>query len=173
MNNVGSNKQCENCSILITEKYGSGRFCSSQCARSFSTKKNRNDISKKVSNTLKGRASFTEKQLLSRREWGKKWGKKWGAIQREKKMMRLVNIRGDILDITYGQLEEYRKTHLACEMCGVLPNTSRNGMNKNLAIDHSHKTMKFRGLLCVSCNRFLGYYENSKLIAEEYLNTRH
>ena len=45
---------CENCSSLIIEKYGSGRFCSSTCARGFSTKSNREEISKKVSKKLKG-----------------------------------------------------------------------------------------------------------------------
>ena len=29
---------CENCKLEIKEKYGSGRFCSSKCARCFSTK---------------------------------------------------------------------------------------------------------------------------------------
>jgi very-short-patch-repair endonuclease len=43
---------CENCSSLIYEKYGSGRFCSSKCARSFSAKVNREETNKKISKTL-------------------------------------------------------------------------------------------------------------------------
>lgn len=44
---------CENCSVIHNGKYGSGRFCSSKCSRSYSTKINREEINKKVSRTLK------------------------------------------------------------------------------------------------------------------------
>jgi very-short-patch-repair endonuclease len=44
---------CECCSVNHDGLYGSGRFCSSVCARSFSTKKNRNSINEKVSKKLK------------------------------------------------------------------------------------------------------------------------
>ena len=45
---------CEHCKNRHNENYGSGRFCSSICARSFSTSKNRKIINKKISNKLKG-----------------------------------------------------------------------------------------------------------------------
>lgn len=44
--------KCEMCQKDITSCYGSGRFCSSYCARGFSTSKNRDEISMKVSKTL-------------------------------------------------------------------------------------------------------------------------
>jgi len=47
-------KNCEKCDTSHTGSYGSGRFCSSECARSFSTSKNRKAINEKVSKTLKG-----------------------------------------------------------------------------------------------------------------------
>lgn len=40
---------CENCKEPILIKYGSGRFCTEKCSRSFSTSKNREDINKKIS----------------------------------------------------------------------------------------------------------------------------
>lgn len=43
---------CENCQTEIIEKYASGRFCSSKCARGFSTKANRKEINAKVSASL-------------------------------------------------------------------------------------------------------------------------
>jgi hypothetical protein len=46
-------KLCETCNIVHDGIYGSGRFCSSKCARSFSTKDKRTEISKKVSLKLK------------------------------------------------------------------------------------------------------------------------
>lgn len=44
---------CENCRETHDGSYGSGRFCSSKCARGFSTKVQRQEISKKASDTLK------------------------------------------------------------------------------------------------------------------------
>jgi hypothetical protein len=46
--------ECENCKTDHTGEYGSGRFCSSKCARGFSTKNKRDDINKRVSFKLKG-----------------------------------------------------------------------------------------------------------------------
>jgi very-short-patch-repair endonuclease len=48
------NKHCENCGKTHHGEYGSGRFCSIKCARSFSTKNKRKQINEKVSKTLKG-----------------------------------------------------------------------------------------------------------------------
>lgn len=43
---------CENCGIAHDGSYGSGRFCSSKCARGFSTKAKRKEINEKVSKKL-------------------------------------------------------------------------------------------------------------------------
>lgn len=43
---------CENCNKQHDGSYGSGRFCSSKCARGFSTKAKRKEINKKVSEKL-------------------------------------------------------------------------------------------------------------------------
>ena len=47
--------KCENCSTEHDQKYGSGRFCSSKCARGFATKAKRTEINKKVSSKLLNR----------------------------------------------------------------------------------------------------------------------
>jgi len=47
-------KECENCKQTHEGFYGSGRFCSSKCARGFSTKNKRKEINEKVSKTLTG-----------------------------------------------------------------------------------------------------------------------
>lgn len=47
---------CENCKKLHNGEYGSGRFCSQKCARSFSTRKKRKEINQKVSKTLRTRS---------------------------------------------------------------------------------------------------------------------
>lgn len=46
--------RCEKCSVDHDGSYASGRFCSSKCAKSFSTTKNRKDINEKVKKKLKG-----------------------------------------------------------------------------------------------------------------------
>lgn len=45
--------QCEKCGKEHDGSYGSGRFCSAHCARSFSTLNNRLEINQKVSETLR------------------------------------------------------------------------------------------------------------------------
>lgn len=47
-------KNCENCSSLHNGEYGSGRFCSSKCARSFSSNINKAEKNIKISKALKG-----------------------------------------------------------------------------------------------------------------------
>ncbi len=46
--------KCENCETENDGKYGSGRFCSSKCSRSFSTKTKRKEINDKISKRIKG-----------------------------------------------------------------------------------------------------------------------
>ena len=46
-----------------------------------------------------------------------------------------------------------------CKICGSILNSSRY---TKLAIDHDHKTGKFRGLLCTNCNTGLGLFKYSK-----------
>lgn len=81
---------------------------------------------------------------------------------------------GDKLDITKEQLDIYKETHKYCEICGKTINEATKWDSKfapkNLCIDHNHKTLKFRGLLCSTCNRQLGWYEKYKSEIEQYLN---
>ena len=57
--------KCENCNISHDGSYGSGRFCSSKCARGFSTKNKRTEINKKVSKSLMGHklTELTKKKI--------------------------------------------------------------------------------------------------------------
>lgn len=54
--------KCENCNKDHNGSYGSGRFCSVKCARGFSTKGKRNEISRKVSITLGGTGILKPKE---------------------------------------------------------------------------------------------------------------
>lgn len=50
-------KKCECCGEIHNGDYGSGRFCTSKCAKSFSTKSKRKEINEKVSKKLTGQES--------------------------------------------------------------------------------------------------------------------
>jgi hypothetical protein len=53
---------CERCSQPHSGVYGSGRFCSSKCARGFSTKAKRKEINATVSAKLRARLQTKENQ---------------------------------------------------------------------------------------------------------------
>ena len=72
--------------------------------------------------------------------------------------------------ITLEQYEEiFKKQNGLCAICGSPP----RGRMKNLSVDHDHVTNNVRGLLCVTCNRALGYLENPEWHskATEYLQS--
>ena len=85
-----------------------------------------------------------------------------------------IKIGNTELDITGSELDEYRKLHNTCEICGKTVEETVKWNSKyaakNLCIDHDHKTNKFRGLLCSVCNRQLGWYENNEEAINKYLN---
>lgn len=71
-------KTCENCSSLNNGNYGSGRFCSSKCARGFSTKNKRNEINLKVSKTMtgSGNGNVSKKCKFCKKKFVVEWNKR-------------------------------------------------------------------------------------------------
>lgn len=51
-----------------------------------------------------------------------------------------------------------------CALCGTIP------QNRNLDVDHSHKTGKVRALLCNSCNRGLGHFKENIEVLTKAIN---
>lgn len=74
--------------------------------------------------------------------------------------------------ITIRELEEYRKNHQVCEICGRKETTQNN--RNHLAYDHDHKTGQFRGMLCFRCNvsfdYFCKYYEGFESYYKKHMN---
>lgn len=168
MQDLGS--KCEYCHKYHAGDYGSGRFCSAKCARGFSTKARREEISEKVSKTLKRKyVNGRLNKFLADPQFQHAVAKRGAVANHAKHLARLVKVKTTNrvfheLDITYKELEEYRGCHPRCEICGALPKDGRQ-----LACDHDHKSLKFRGLLCTACNRKLGWYEHLKENIAQYL----
>jgi hypothetical protein len=54
-----------------------------------------------------------------------------------------------------------------CAICGA---NDPGGPGKRFVVDHNHQTEEVRGLLCNSCNRALGYFQDSPSILSKALN---
>lgn len=80
--------------------------------------------------------------------------------------------KSQMLKQTYGiTIEEYEalleKQNNVCAICKQPELTVRN---KNLAVDHCHKSGKIRGLLCSHCNRAIGLMKDDYKILREAAN---
>lgn len=72
------------------------------------------------------------------------------------KLPKALAARQSALKRTYGiTLEQYdqllKKQDGRCAIC----QRPRESFNKNLAVEHDHKTLEIRGLCCTFCNRYV------------------
>ena len=86
--------------------------------------------------------------------------KKYAQENREK---RAATCRNSKLKSTYGiTAEDYEimlaKQNGVCAICKA--ECSRRRSSKFFCVDHCHKTLKIRGLLCNRCNTALGLFED-------------
>lgn len=130
--------------------------------------------------------SFYKKKTRTKRGWAwdtycidcrKTAYREYGVLNRAKRNARLRRWRHDNpltakendrrkrLRYKYGISEDdLKKLEISqkgkCAICGQT--------TKRLCIDHSHKSGKARGMLCQTCNTFLGWYENKAGIIIEF-----
>jgi len=88
------------------------------------------------------------------------------ADGRKKALLRAEYQRSWRLTRRFGISRELYNKMLAeqggvCAICGKKEtHTNGHGRVKELSVDHNHKTRAVRGLLCVRCNRGIGYLDD-------------
>ena len=85
--------------------------------------------------------------------------KRYFAIPKNKRKQReRFWKKAGIKNMTYERYEEMliQQDH-CCKICG----THKDGLTRELAVDHNHETGEVRGLLCGQCNYFLGIVSNN------------
>jgi hypothetical protein len=101
---------------------------------------------------------------MNRKQDAKRWSEKREILIAQRRRAHLRREFG----ITIEHFEElFQKQGGVCMIC------KQNSQEKQLAVDHDHKTGKIRSLLCENCNRGLGMFSEdiSRLKnAIEYLN---
>ena len=76
------------------------------------------------------------------------------------------------IDKTVGEIDKLKSEITKCQICGksVEDIRAENNHFKSLCIDHDHITNKFRGLLCLTCNSNLAWYEANRKSIEDYID---
>lgn len=172
---ISEQHACERCHKIMTKWYGSGRFCSQSCANSKDnsgmkyTCKCQYCEKQFVKDTAKTRH---EKYCVLNPNRPSKAGQHKYRLDKSIDFYRIGSPQQMLVN-TIEDVENYLSEHLTCEICGkaVEETVKWNSKNapKRLCVDHDHKTMQFRGVLCSVCNRQLGWYEANKEAINKYL----
>lgn len=115
---------CENCTLEHDGSYGSGRFCSRSCVCAFATKENREQVSLKISETLK------KKGLIPKNPFPRGWNHTESGKLMLKKIRATghpVRIPDDLVFVvnsghsSVAKARFYSKTPDICTKCGQGP----------------------------------------------------
>lgn len=169
---------CETCGKILTSYYGSGRFCNRSCANKFPRNHNKKLKSYKTNLELEcpyckgifhNQGGLTCHIIHKHLGIENKGDRKYHYITTHS---RTGEYRIDFDNITVSGMKLYKQQHTCCEICGksVTDIEGENNHFKGLCIDHDHTNNKFRGLLCVTCNRNLGWFEHNKDNVLNYLS---
>lgn len=175
---VDEKHKCETCGKIMTQFYGTGRFCNRQCSNKYP--RNHNKKSKAYKNDLKIPCPYCGKTFPNRGGLTNHIIYKHLGVENKGKRLyhyttthsRTGEHRVDFPNITVEEMKQYKQIHTKCEICGktIEEIKKENNQFKGLCIDHNHINNKFRGLLCVTCNRNLGWFEHNKDNVLNYLN---
>lgn len=184
---VKEKHHCERCGALMTEKFGSGRFCSRSCANGHSVS---DEQRVKTSNSLTGSSlsieEYREKKtsqtihhtyqcdVCKRMFSHKGYLAHYNRCCKKHGMPVMAKVGKDTLDVTENSLADYLRANTQCEICGKTADESITYTGKwhsnRLCADHDHSNNHFRGVLCQACNRQLGWYEKYQQQINTYLS---
>lgn len=171
--------ECENCKCDHNGSYGSGRFCSSKCARGFSTKEKRQEINERVSQALTGRLinyhRFTSEEIAAK--WkNPEYVMKVAAGQRKFNERRLVEMHSKpIEEWTKSERRKFllEDVEFRCSVCGyekVHPVTKTAPLEiHHIDGDNKNNVRENLIVVCLNCHfmiddkyRFRGRGKHSK-----------
>ena len=88
----------------------------------------------------------------------------YSAKQRQEYLARSMRL-AYTFGITIEDYETLRKQQNSlCAICGSHESVTRNGVAKNLTLDHSRRSGDVRGLLCHRCNLGLGHFLDNPIL---------
>jgi Recombination endonuclease VII len=136
----------------IAPRYISGRVCA-ECAKDRAREWARKNTDKTHAAGRRYRAANRATLKERQRLW------RLANPERHRQFQRNYLKRNYSRHLAYmrkrkGLPEATRPCPARCELCGDTPGT------KSLALDHCHKTGKFRGWICGRCNRALGFFKD-------------
>jgi len=115
---------------------------------------------------------ITEPELQKQKDKDayQKYKKRRTEYARRYRIEKPEKTRATHLKMRYGMsIDDYDSMFLSqkgnCKICGL----NQNDIKKKLGVDHCHASGKVRGLLCDTCNRFLGFYEKLAIQCDIYL----
>jgi 5-methylcytosine-specific restriction endonuclease McrA len=159
--------KCKNCQNEHNGNYGTGSFCSSYCAHSFSTKKNRDEISKKVSKTLKGK-------FVHNKETFKEIYKKSVETKKILFNQKITESNWEILSNACKRKLVLSEQNYKCSICGI---DTWNNLPLKLHLNHidgdrDNETRENLRFLCPNCHSQTETYcskNQSKNISDELI----
>lgn len=121
----------------------------------------------RLANPQRVRENFRRHYWKHRDEQTALGRQKYRELSEEKKK----KYRSNKYQVRYGiTVEDYdalfSKQGGMCAICGT---TKSGKQGQHFAIDHDHSTGRVRGLLCIKCNGWLGWYEANQFAAGNYV----